>query len=870
MSQDREDHGIVVDDSGVIGRWAEWHGRRRGRLVGALVTGGQRPAMFAENEVVVDRRERRLIDELVALGGEPLPVTPLVRAPEGVRPRDVGDAFPRPVRIRFRRVPRIDGAGAALEAHLRRRPNPHTGRAEPPTASSRAALDLAGLVARFASDGRRIALNLFGQTTALPHLDTEINEKDKDTWWAFTGTSRIMDAWQLVESRRVFGGVEPVVWMAILDGGFWLDGAGVPMIAPGHSASDLGPGVAQINLFDENAPAGGTNPVSCSGDAQCDWHGNQVASAAVAAVSNGVTVGAGGTVARPILFRSECSITHTIRCLEYCTAWSLDVVNMSFEIDAPDLWFDWAGWDEAFQFAVNHGVIPVVGAGNDGSEMPDHDRRPATRTPGTITVGALLPDGNARPKSNYGSSVQIWAPGTVEVMPDGGRLTGGPTDGTSIAAPLVSGVAAMLRAINPMLNHDAVRGLLMQTAWTGTGRVTKGLDAYAAVLAAMGHRIDDLHEPNNNKATAAPLSTIGPNTLGPTFAGQAARSGLGDDDWWKFTLTGYTELTIVASWYPRLGGCVVELHPDQPESPVPADIEQTWARGTTTLRVVAPPDTYRIRVAGNRPSLYELKVVTKPAPIGPDQFESNDSFEQAAELLFKAPPPGTYFRRAWGPGGFRPTLHETKHFITGAVRLDVDYFRFVVPRHSVFFIPTIRIWDADQPITVELFAEDHTLLNTWPASRAPIVFVPPGETTCFLRVSGATQTRYRLSIMPEVDEDAIPGPHQRPFETFPPWWLDDPLRLRDEVTHYYVEIGRDPALGRQIAFQGAAESLAIELVDTQGAVVRQAAPGRNGRPEIDLQGLDEGGYLVRVTQRPATIGETATRGPVLLRLAPPL
>jgi hypothetical protein len=63
-----------------------------------------------------------------------------------------------------------------------------------------------------------------------------------------------------------------------------------------------------------------------------------------------------------------------------------------------------ANADEAFQFAVDHGVVPVVGAGNDGREMPDHDRRPATRTPGTITVGALEADSSARGSSNYGSS----------------------------------------------------------------------------------------------------------------------------------------------------------------------------------------------------------------------------------------------------------------------------------------------------------------------------------------------------------------------------------------------------------------------------------------------------------------------------------
>jgi hypothetical protein len=770
-------------------------------------------------------------------------------------------------------VPRLDGAIGALTTHLHRKRARRGAATGQITASSTAAAHLAALVARYAADGRRLALNLLGEGAALPFASTEIDEADPGTWWAFTGRARILDAWQLIESRRPFAPVDSLVWIAILDGGFWLDPAGVPNVAAGEAGSDFGSGVAQINLLDENANASGINPSKCSGDTACNWHGNAVASAAAAAVGNGVgSVGSGGTVARPILFRSDMSITQTIRCLQYCTAWSLDIVNMSFEIDAPDLWFDYAGWDEAFQFAVDHGVVPVVAAGNDGSEMPDHDRRPATRTPGTITVGALEADSNARGSSNYGSSVHIWAPGTVWVMPDGGRLQGGPSSGTSIAAPIVSGVAAMMRAVDPMLNHDGIRNLLMQTGWPGTGRVTKGLDAYAAVLAAMGGRLTDWTEPNDTRATAAPLQTIGPNTLGPTFGGRAARSGVGDDDWWRFTVSDFMEATIQAEWYPRLGPCLVELHPDIPESPVPTDMEQTHARGQTTITAVLPPDTYRLRVAGNRPSLYELKVTLKPAQIEPDQFEKNDSFETAAQLRFRSPPPGDVFKllRTWGPGVFRPTLHETWSFIS-LPTMDVDYFWFEVPKHSVFFIPTIRVFDADMPISVELYDASRALLKAWPASRAAIKFVAPGETTCYLKVSAAAPTRYRLSIFPEIDSNAIPGPHQHAFEVFPPWWLDDPLRLIDPVTDYFVDIGADPALGGRIVFQDVAQPLAIQLLDLNGAVVREAEAGRTGRLAIDLGGVQSGGYLVRVTRPPAVAGaEGAGRKALHLRLAPPL
>jgi hypothetical protein len=64
-----------------------------------------------------------------------------------------------------------------------------------------------------------------------------------------------------------------------------------------------------------------------------------------------------------------------------------------------------------------------------------------------------------------------------------------------------------------------------------------------------------------------------------------------------------------------------------------------------------------------------------------------------------------------------------------------------------------------------------------------------------------TPTRYRISVEMDVDESIIPGPHQRPFEPFPPWWIDNPLRLVERVTDYYVQVGAERALGDRIVLQ---------------------------------------------------------------------
>ena len=141
--------------------------------------------------------------------------------------------------------------------------------------TSEGAACVASLVARLVAEGRQIGLNALGSSEAMPLASAQeglgqSGGSDPFAWPVFSGRSRIVQAWQLVESVRAVSSVAPVVWIAILDGGFWLDAAGIPLVAAGQSASDFGGGVPQINLLDETgANASGTNPNKCK-DASCD------------------------------------------------------------------------------------------------------------------------------------------------------------------------------------------------------------------------------------------------------------------------------------------------------------------------------------------------------------------------------------------------------------------------------------------------------------------------------------------------------------------------------------------------------------------------------------------------------------------------
>lgn len=112
------------------------------------------------------------------------------------------------------------------------------------------------------------------------------------------------------------------------------------------------------------------------------------------------------------------------------------------------------------------GTVLVAAVGNDGDAPVEF---PA-RAPGVLGVAAVDARGRAVSFSNRGPAVDLAAPGvnlTTTTVPDPAEdepswyLT---DQGTSLATPLVAGVAALVIAANPTLSETAVRRLLARTA----------------------------------------------------------------------------------------------------------------------------------------------------------------------------------------------------------------------------------------------------------------------------------------------------------------------------------------------------------------------------------------------------------------------
>jgi serine protease len=145
------------------------------------------------------------------------------------------------------------------------------------------------------------------------------------------------------------------------------------------------------------------------------------------------------------------------------------------------------------------GAIIVVAAGNGNGNVANN--QPAN-CPGVIAVGATNRAGDRADYSNFGALVTLTAPGGDSVdgiLSAGNTGTLGPEIdtyaylwGTSMAAPIVSGVIGLMLAANPSLTNDQIVQLLRSSATPfgpshqcitllcGAGM----LNAYAAVEAA--------------------------------------------------------------------------------------------------------------------------------------------------------------------------------------------------------------------------------------------------------------------------------------------------------------------------------------------------------------------------------------------------
>ena len=177
--------------------------------------------------------------------------------------------------------------------------------------------------------------------------------------------------------------------------------------------------------------------------------------------------------------------------------WAVDngatIINMSLTTNT----LDWdTSWDTAFEYAFDHDVVIVVAAGNRGSGT-DRVGAPAT-IPGVLAVGGVDPSGVAsNDASTQGITIGLSAPSErlIGVSADGTLVQ---WNGTSGAAPIVAGIAALVRASHPGMDANNVINRLIQTAKPATGASARPDKLYGYGLvdaaAAVSARVETVSE----------------------------------------------------------------------------------------------------------------------------------------------------------------------------------------------------------------------------------------------------------------------------------------------------------------------------------------------------------------------------------------
>ncbi|HLW54739.1 MAG TPA: Ig-like domain repeat protein [Candidatus Angelobacter sp.] len=224
---------------------------------------------------------------------------------------------------------------------------------------------------------------------------------------------------------------------------------------PGNFFDDDGNGFID-DVRGWNFAYGNNDPIDDNG------HGTHVAGT-VAAVGNnsigviGVAWHAQVMAVKALDFNGNGFDSSIAPAIIYAVSNGADIINASWGLEGTDQTIE-----EAIQFADALGVVFVAAAGNSSEDAMNFF--PAS-SPEAITVASEDPFGNFSFFSNFGSKIDATAPGenilslqaantflAFPVIPGYGLL-----NGTSMAAPHVSGVAALLLSQNPPYSTEQVR-----------------------------------------------------------------------------------------------------------------------------------------------------------------------------------------------------------------------------------------------------------------------------------------------------------------------------------------------------------------------------------------------------------------------------
>ncbi|CRD61636.1 S8 family peptidase [Stenotrophomonas indicatrix] len=351
------------------------------------------------------------------------------------------------------------------------------------------------------------------------------------------------------------------------------------------------------------------------------WHGTHVAGTIAEVTNNGSALAGLAYKAKVLPVRVLGKCGGTLADISDAITWAsggtvpgipantnpAEIINMSLGGGgACD-----AAYQDAINGAVSRGTLVVVAAGNETDNASKY--RPASCN-NVVAVGATRVTGGITYYSNYGTAVDLSAPGgggsvdgnpngyiwqvgsSSETTPDAGEWVLMGKGGTSMSSPHVAAVAAMVQsaliakgkeplapaALETLLKQSARKFPVTIPAATPIG--TGILDAKAALDAALKEPCTENCEPEGipltNKVTVGGLAGAAASETVYTFEAAAGK-------------------TLSVLTYGGSGNVSVYLAQGRVPTATDNDAKSTRPGNTETVRVAKPvAGTYYIKVVG--------------------------------------------------------------------------------------------------------------------------------------------------------------------------------------------------------------------------------------------------------------------------------
>ena len=304
----------------------------------------------------------------------------------------------------------------------------------------------------------------------------KINDPKMNRMWSLTGEKGIsaLEAWGTTRGKGVT--------VAVLDSGITAHPDLDANVLPGYDFITE-PSIARDGNGRDSDPTDQGNWEEagvCGADAEAsesNWHGTHVAGSIAAIMNNkrGIVGVAPSTKILPVRALGMCGgyDSDIADAMVWAAGGTVEgvpansnpakIINLSLggEGTCP------ATYSKAIAEVNKRGAILVVAAGNDGQ---DTSKVAPANCGGSIVVGATDQNGKRSDFSNYGKLVDVSAPGSsiMSTVDLGTTVSTGAGyteyDGTSMAAPQVAGVIALMKSVDPSLNAERAKQILKQSS----------------------------------------------------------------------------------------------------------------------------------------------------------------------------------------------------------------------------------------------------------------------------------------------------------------------------------------------------------------------------------------------------------------------